>query len=56
VGAVDTKAVGEGNAEAMTEASWTDRRKGFAARKVGSGMRAAELESSEAGLMTLARG
>jgi hypothetical protein len=48
-GVVDTKAVGEGNAEAVTEASWTDKRK-------GSRMRAAELESSEARLMTLATG
>lgn len=33
-GVVGTEAVGEGNAKAVAEASWTDRRKGFAAREV----------------------
>lgn len=32
---VGTETVGEGNAEAVAEASWTERRKRFAARKVG---------------------
>jgi hypothetical protein len=49
-GVVDIKAVGEGNAEAVTGG------KGSLHGKSGSRMRAAELKSSEAGLRTVATG